>query len=99
MVAPWVSRAVVSCQPSALPNWHAMDESARPRPGPGAAESGETPEAPAVPEPPAVPAPPPEAAVPPEPAEPTGHTRRWVLAGALAIVAGGGAGVGAAFRR
>src|SRR4051812_45807523 len=97
MVAPRVSRAVVSRQPSALPNWHAMDDSARPQPGPGSdpdEPSLATPPAPALPEPAAPPIEPPA-----PPADPPRHTRRWVLAGALAILAGGGAGVGAGFLR
>ena len=78
-----------------------MDEFARPRPGPEPGP-GEPPavEAPLPAPVPAPPIPPPPFAAPvPTPPAPRRHTRRWFLAGGLAILAGGGAGVGAAFLR
>lgn len=77
-----------------------MDESARPRPGPEPGP-GEPPALePVIPTPGPAPSPPPPAFTPPaEPAAGRRHTRRWFLAGGVAILAGGGAGVGAAFLR
>ena len=82
-----------------------MDEPPRPQPGP-APVPGDEPDPPAIAPPalpppaPPPPAPPPLAPAPPaEPPAARRHTRRWVLAGGLAILAGGGAGVGAAFLR
>ena len=87
-----------------------MDEFARPGPGPEPGP-GEPPVVepvipspvapPPVVQPPVVPSPipPPSVAALSEPPAPPRHTRRWILAGGLAILAGGGAGVGAAFLR
>ena len=77
-----------------------MDEPPSPRPGPGPAPTGgpsEVPEAPSeAPQAPSEVPPAPSLAEPPPRRRPT---RRWFLAGGLAVLAGGGAGVGAAFLR